>query len=50
VDAAKSNDWAAATVLRAAGRHHQDPDALARSARSWERLGARFEHAYTLTL
>ncbi|GAA2986611.1 ATP-binding protein [Streptosporangium longisporum] len=44
------NDWAAATALRATGRHDGDPDALARAAGLWDRMGARFEHACTVRL
>ncbi|MEV4580386.1 LuxR C-terminal-related transcriptional regulator [Nonomuraea jabiensis] len=44
------HEWAAATVLRAAGRHHKDLGALARAAELWDRMGARFEHACTLEL
>ncbi|MEV4015732.1 LuxR C-terminal-related transcriptional regulator [Nonomuraea angiospora] len=47
---ARDNDWAAATVLRAIGRQHADPDVLTRAAELWERMGARFEHACTLKL
>ncbi|WP_161962509.1 ATP-binding protein [Nocardioides speluncae] len=44
------NDWATACLARARGRLECDPDALTRSLASWERIGARFEHAYTLRL
>ncbi|MFI6819003.1 ATP-binding protein [Nonomuraea sp. NPDC050328] len=44
------NDWAAATLLRAAGRLRGDADALARSAEVWQRMGARYEHEVTVEL
>ncbi|MFI6900552.1 ATP-binding protein [Nonomuraea sp. NPDC050394] len=44
------NDWATATLLRAAGRLRGDADALARSAELWQRMGARFEHEVTVEL
>lgn len=47
---AVENDWATACLARARGRLEGDPDALARSLAIWERIGARFEHAYTLRL
>jgi hypothetical protein len=42
--------WARACLTRIAGRLHADTAALAESARQWERLGARVEHAATLLL
>ncbi|MEV0587456.1 LuxR C-terminal-related transcriptional regulator [Nonomuraea sp. NPDC050310] len=45
--AALGSDWAAACLSRARGRLHGDRDELARSARAWERIGARFEQACT---
>ncbi|WP_232666949.1 ATP-binding protein [Pseudonocardia sp. TRM90224] len=44
------NDWATATVLRAAGRLRGDAVALAGSAELWRRMGARFEHETTVEL
>jgi predicted ATPase/DNA-binding CsgD family transcriptional regulator len=48
--AAAENDWAAACVARAAGRLHDDPDALATAIAGWERIDARLERAVTLLL
>jgi predicted ATPase/DNA-binding CsgD family transcriptional regulator len=48
--AAAENDWAAACLLRAAGRLHDDLDALTEALERWERIGARFERAATLLL
>jgi predicted ATPase/DNA-binding CsgD family transcriptional regulator len=42
--------WAAACLTRIAGRLHADADALTESARQWELLGARVEHAATVAL
>jgi predicted ATPase/DNA-binding CsgD family transcriptional regulator len=47
---AAENDWAAACLARARSRYHHDPDSLRESVATWERLGATFEHAYTLDL
>jgi predicted ATPase/DNA-binding CsgD family transcriptional regulator len=47
---AAENGWATACLARARGRYHQDTDALRESVAEWERIGARFEHAYTLQL
>jgi predicted ATPase/DNA-binding CsgD family transcriptional regulator len=44
------NAWAAACLLRAAGRLHSDEDTLAAAAGAWQRIGARFEQAVTLRL
>jgi hypothetical protein len=44
------NDWATATLLRAAGRLRGDADALAGSAELWRRMGARFEYEVTVDL
>jgi predicted ATPase/DNA-binding CsgD family transcriptional regulator len=49
-DLAAENGWATACLARARGRYHQDTEALRESVAGWERLGARFEHAYTLQL
>ncbi|WP_336205529.1 hypothetical protein [Nonomuraea sp. LPB2021202275-12-8] len=46
----EENDWAEACLLRATGRLHDDPDALAAAVERWERIGARFERACTLLL
>jgi predicted ATPase/DNA-binding CsgD family transcriptional regulator len=48
--AAAENDWAAACLLRATGRLHDDLDALTEAVERWERIGARFERAATLLL
>jgi hypothetical protein len=48
--AGEENHWAEACLSRAAGRLHGDGAALARSVAGWERIGARFERACTLTL
>ena len=48
--AAQQNAWAAACLARAAARLRDDPLALATSVKGWERIGARFERAYTLLL
>ncbi|MES9540696.1 LuxR C-terminal-related transcriptional regulator [Actinomadura sp. NPDC000600] len=49
-DAAAENEWAAACLARASGRLHRDTGELTGSARAWERVGARHEHACTLAL
>ncbi|WP_339155978.1 ATP-binding protein [Actinomadura luteofluorescens] len=49
-DAAPENAWAAACLARASGLLHRDVDELTGSARSWERVGAHHEHAFTLDL
>jgi hypothetical protein len=41
---------AAACLARAAGRLHGDREARQQSLDGWERIGARFERACTLTL
>jgi hypothetical protein len=46
----QQNDFAAAQLLRAAGRLHNDPAMLEEAVAHWEDIGARFERAYTLTL
>ncbi|MCU4749720.1 MULTISPECIES: ATP-binding protein [unclassified Streptomyces] len=48
--AGAENAWAAACLARAAGRLDGDPDALHASLAGWERIGATFERACTLTL
>jgi hypothetical protein len=45
-----NHPWALACLARAAGRLRADADALAESARRWERLGASVERAVTLLL
>jgi predicted ATPase/DNA-binding CsgD family transcriptional regulator len=47
---ASESDWVDATVLRARARLSGDRDALAEAAVRFERLGAWFEHAHTLSL
>ncbi|WP_198653724.1 ATP-binding protein [Actinocorallia populi] len=47
---AEQNDWAGACLERVKWRIHGDGAALEASIQSWERLGARFEHARTLLL
>jgi hypothetical protein len=47
---ASESDWVDATVLRARARMSGDRDALAEAAVRFERLGAWFEHAHTLSL
>jgi hypothetical protein len=47
---APENDFAAAMLLRAAGRLHDDQDDLAAAVAQWEAIGARFERATTLLL
>lgn len=47
--AADENDWAAACLARARGRLG-DLTALETALEGWNRIGASFEHAYTLTL
>jgi predicted ATPase len=47
---AAENGWAAACLARARGRHHDDTEALRESVDGWARIGARFEHAYTVQL
>ncbi len=49
-DLAADNGWATACLTRAQGRYHHDTDALRESVAEWERIGAQFEHAYTLAL
>lgn len=44
------NRYATAFLRRASGRLHNDPTQLDASASIWETIGARFEHACTLTL
>jgi hypothetical protein len=44
------NEWAAACLARARGRHDSDPAALAAAAAGFERIGARAERACTLLL
>jgi predicted ATPase/DNA-binding CsgD family transcriptional regulator len=46
---AQQNDFAAALLQRAAGRLHHDHGELEKAVPMWEAIGARFEHAYTLT-
>jgi len=48
--AGQENYWAAACLVRAAGRLRGDRDALEESLAGWERIEARFERACTLTL
>ncbi|MGW8846309.1 ATP-binding protein [Streptomyces xiamenensis] len=48
--AGAENAWAAACLARAAGRLDGDPVALHASLAGWERIGATFERACTLTL
>jgi hypothetical protein len=47
---ATENDWATTCLTRARGRFDHDADALTTSLAGWNRIGARFEHAYTLRL
>nr|WP_052477660.1 LuxR C-terminal-related transcriptional regulator [Kibdelosporangium sp. MJ126-NF4]CEL13169.1 Signal transduction response regulator / Disease resistance domain-containing protein [Kibdelosporangium sp. MJ126-NF4]CTQ98857.1 Signal transduction response regulator / Disease resistance domain-containing protein [Kibdelosporangium sp. MJ126-NF4] len=47
---ATENDWATTCLTRARGRLDHDADALTTSLAGWDRIGARFEHAYTLRL
>jgi hypothetical protein len=47
---AVQNPYAAAYLERASGRLHSDRHRIAAAAESWKRLGARFEHAVTLTM
>lgn len=49
-DLAAENGWATACLARARGRYHHDTLALHESVTEWERVGARFERAYTLQL
>jgi len=49
-DAGQENYWAEACLARAAWRLHGDPADLERALAGWERIGARFERACTLTL
>ena len=44
------NPYAAAFLERASGRLQSDRQGIAAAAESWEHLGARFEHAVTLTM
>jgi hypothetical protein len=48
--AAAENDWAGACLARATARHTGDQRLMAESVTRWERIGARFERAVTLTL
>ncbi|SDM31481.1 Predicted ATPase [Streptomyces sp. cf386] len=48
--AGTENAWAAACLARAAGRLHDDRDALRESLAGWERIDAAFERACTLVL
>lgn len=47
---AAENDWAAACLARATARSTGDLDGLLPAAEAFERIGAHFERAYTLTL
>ena len=47
---AAENDWTTACLTRARGWFDHDVDALTTSLAEWDRIGARFEHAYTLRL
>ncbi|MEH1124167.1 hypothetical protein [Micromonospora sp. CPCC 206061] len=47
---ATENDWATTCLTRARGRFDHDADALTTSLAGWDRIGAGFEHAYTLRL
>jgi predicted ATPase/DNA-binding CsgD family transcriptional regulator len=47
---APDNGWATACLTRARGRYHHNTNAIRESVAEWERIGARFEHAYTLQL
>jgi predicted ATPase/DNA-binding CsgD family transcriptional regulator len=47
---ATENDFAAAQLLRAAGRFHHDARLIEQSLGRWEAIGARFERACTLLL
>jgi hypothetical protein len=49
-DALVQNPYAAAYLERAAGRLQSDRHGIAVAVESWEHLGARFEHAVTLTM
>ncbi len=46
----RENDFVAAILLRAAGRHHGDEALLKESVAAWGSIGARFERACTLLL
>ncbi|WP_433160311.1 ATP-binding protein [Kribbella sp. CA-247076] len=48
--AVSENAWSDAVLQRARGRLTGDRAALTEAAARFERIGARFEHAYTLTL
>jgi predicted ATPase/DNA-binding CsgD family transcriptional regulator len=47
---ATENDWATTCLARARGRLDHDADALTTSLAGWDRIGARFDHAYTQRL
>jgi predicted ATPase/DNA-binding CsgD family transcriptional regulator len=47
---ATENDWATTCLTRARGRLDHDADTLTTSLAGWDRIGARFEHAYTQRL
>ncbi|MFC6160799.1 LuxR C-terminal-related transcriptional regulator [Kribbella jiaozuonensis] len=47
---AVENDWAAACLARATARSTGDLDGLLAAAEAFDRIGAHFERAYTLTL
>ncbi|WP_163506024.1 LuxR C-terminal-related transcriptional regulator [Fodinicola acaciae] len=47
---AVDNAWNTAVLARTTGRLHGDRALLRKAAGQWEAMGARFEHAYTLTL
>jgi predicted ATPase/DNA-binding CsgD family transcriptional regulator len=47
---AAENDWAAAVLARASGRHTGNQELLRDAVERWERLNARFERACTLRL
>jgi predicted ATPase/DNA-binding CsgD family transcriptional regulator len=47
---AAENGWARACLTRARGRYRHDRDLVRESVALWERVGARFERAYTLRL
>lgn len=49
-DLAAENGWATACLARARGRYHDDTGAIQESIAEWKRVGAQFEHAYTLQL
>lgn len=47
---AEQNDWAAACLVRARGRRHDDRSALDAAVARWEAIDAHFERACTLLL